>query len=66
MKDIKKFEALFDEVGIEYKRVGNELEIDPFDFDGHDGLIVKFYDDGQFKEFGYIGLDPLRKEINNG
>ena len=56
MTDIKKFKKLFKEIGIEYKQVGKELEIDPFYSDGKDGFIVKFYDDGSFKDFDYIGV----------
>lgn len=54
--DMLKFKLLFDEIGIEYEQVGNELEIAPIHFDGKDGLIVKFFDNQQFKEFDDIGM----------
>lgn len=58
LTDILKFIVFFEQVGIDYESVDNELWIDPHYSDGKDGFIIKFYDDGSFKEFDYIGLKP--------
>ena len=61
--DMLKFKLLFDEIGVEYEIVGNEIEINPNHFDGKDGLIIKFYDENQqFKEFDDIS--PRDKELH--
>lgn len=56
--DYTRFMELFDKLGIEYEKQGYELWIKPHYSDGKDGFIIKFYDDGSFKEFDYIGLKP--------
>lgn len=53
-----KFIKLFTDLKIDYEEQGNELWIDRFCADGKDGFIIKFYDDGEFKDFDYIGLKP--------
>ena len=64
--DMLKFKLLFDDIGVEYEIIGNEIEIKPNHFDGKDGLIIKFYDENQqFKEFDDISpRDKALHEIN--
>lgn len=54
--DLQKFINLMIEVGIVFEQQGFELWIDSHYSDGKDGFIIKFYEDGTFKEFDYIGL----------
>lgn len=56
--DLQKFKNLMNEVGIVFEQQGFELWIDSHYSDGKDGFIIKFYEDGTFKEFDYIGLKP--------
>lgn len=58
-----KFIKLFTDLKIDYEEQGNELWIDRFCADGKDGFIIKFYDDGEFKDFDYIGLRPENAQI---
>lgn len=59
-----KFIKLFTDLNIDYEEQGNELWIDSFWSDGKDGFIIKFYDDGEFKDFDYIGLKTENVQAN--
>ncbi len=61
--DLQKFINLMNEVGIVFEQQGFELWIDSHYSDGKDGFIIKFYEDGTFKEFDYIGLRPENAQI---
>ena len=57
--DLSDFKEFLSSHGINYSQAGDELEIDSHDANAKEVILIKFFEDGSFAEFDYIGSEVL-------